>query len=412
MALREWYRGADRWERIQDAIERHNLDALVALTPENAHYLAGHGNYIATHWRLPGLFAVAIGKNGTKAVVSGEFGRDPLAPEPGYAWFPFTSWTESLDVRGESGGSIAERVVQARPERVDRPAQFDLSEVFDRVGDAIRHVAPDARNVGVDLDLMDDRSVGYLVGVLGEALGLPWDSIFDDLRAIKDPDEIEHLRLACELTEIGIEAAATNLELDQTELAVNSAYHVAVHHAAATDPRFAGFRQSEGLASVGLGIDSPGRVARGQTVKFDMQVDIAGYHSDVGRTYAIDPTPDQQAVYDALLGALHEMTSTVAPGVTFAELYAIGSGAMHRAGFANYSRGHLGHSDGLTQHFEEAPFIAPHEHRPLAPNMVLSLELPYYLYGVGAFQMERMVLVTEDGHEVWDSLPFRLSVER
>ncbi len=31
-----------------------------------------------------------------------------------------------------------------------------------------------------------------------------------------------------------------------------------------------------------------------------MQIDIAGYHSDVGRTYAIDPTPDQQAVYDAL----------------------------------------------------------------------------------------------------------------
>ena len=34
---------------------------------------------------LPGLFAVAIGKNGNKAVVSGEFGRDPLAPEPDYA---------------------------------------------------------------------------------------------------------------------------------------------------------------------------------------------------------------------------------------------------------------------------------------------------------------------------------------
>ena len=90
MAYREWYRGANRHERIQDAIERHKLDALVALTPENAHYLAGHGNYIATHWRLPGLFAVAIGKNGRKAVVSGEFGRDPLAPQPDYAVFPFT----------------------------------------------------------------------------------------------------------------------------------------------------------------------------------------------------------------------------------------------------------------------------------------------------------------------------------
>ncbi|MCA9858112.1 MAG: M24 family metallopeptidase [Thermomicrobiales bacterium] len=409
---REWYSGTNRWERIQNAIERHNLDALLALTPENAHYLAGFGSYVATHWRLPGLFAVVIGKNGKKAIVSGEFGRDPGAPEPDYTVFPYTSWTESVDVRGLTGGSIAERTQQARPYAVERPAQFDLGEVFDRVGDAIRSVAPNARNVGVDLDLIDDRSVGYLVGVLGNALGLPWDSIFDDLRAIKDPDEIAQLRLACELAELGIGDVVKDLELDQSALAVNSAYHIAVHRAVTHDPRFAGFRQSEGLATVGLGTDAPGHVVPGQTIKFDMQVDIAGYHSDVGRTYAIDPTPDQQATYDALLGALHEMTAAVAPGITFAQLYAIGAGAMHRAGFANYSRGHLGHSDGLTQHFEEAPFIAPAEHRPLTPNMVLSLEMPYYLYGVGAFQLERMVLVTEDGHEVLDSLPFQLAVDR
>jgi len=344
--------------------------------------------------------------------VTGEFGRDPQAPEPDYAWFPYTSWTESVDVRGLTGGTTAERTQHARPNPVERPAQFDIFEVFEKVGDAIRYVAPNAKKVGVDLDQVDDSSVGFLVRQLNRTLGLPFDTIFADLRAIKDPDEIAHLRFACELAEIGIGEAAKNLELDQTELAVNSAYHIAVHQAAARDPRFGQFRQSEGVASIGLGLDSPGRVERGQTIKFDMQVDIAGYHSDVGRTYAIDPTPDQQAIYDALLHALHEMTAAVAPGVTFAQLYAIGSGAMHRAGYANYSRGHLGHSDGLTQHFEEPPFIAPNELRLLVPNMVLSLEMPYYLYGVGAFQLERMVLVTEDGHEVLDSLPFELAVER
>ena len=128
----------------------------------------------------------------------------PRRARAGLCLLSFTSWTESLDVRGETGGTIAERTQRARPERVKRPAQFDLGEVFDRVGDAIRYVAPDAKRVGVDLDQVDDGSVGLLVRVLGNALGLPWDSIFDDLRAIKDPDEIAHLRLACELTEIGI----------------------------------------------------------------------------------------------------------------------------------------------------------------------------------------------------------------
>jgi Xaa-Pro aminopeptidase len=43
--------------------------------------------------------------------------------------------------------------------------------------------------------------------------------------------------------------------------------------------------------------------------------------------------------------------------------------------------------------------------------MVLSLEMPYYVYGVGAFQLESMVLVTTDGHELFDQLPFDLAIE-
>ena len=81
---------------------------------------------------------------------------------------------------------------------------------------------------------------------------------------------------------------------------------------------------------------------------------------------------------------------------------------MRAAGFANYSRGHLGHSVGLAHHYEEPPFIAADEARPLAPGMVVSVELPYYLLGVGSFQMERIVLIEESGAEVLDRLPFEL----
>ena len=83
---------------------------------------------------------------------------------------------------------------------------------------------------------------------------------------------------------------------------------------------------------------------------------------------------------------------------------------MHRAGFTNYSRGHLGHSLGLTQRFEEPPFIAPGEERPVVPNMVLAIEMPYYVYGVGAFQLERMGVVTGTGFELVDQLPFELEL--
>ena len=46
------------------------------------------------------------------------------------------------------------------------------------------------------------------------------------------------------------------------------------------------------------------------------------------------------------------------------------------------------------------------------PGMVISVELPYYLLGVGSFQLERMVQVGASGAEVLDRLPFELDPTR
>jgi Xaa-Pro aminopeptidase len=388
---------------------RHGFDVLLAVTPENAEYLAGQSNFIATHWRLPGIHAATIG-SGQRAVVTGDFGADPAIMRS-YTHIPYRSWTESIDIRGLLAGRLSERVVAARPGvPIERPAQFDLDAVFDAVAEAVQAVAPNPRQVGVDLLEVDAASVGRLRARLPGVRLIDATTVFDDLRAIKDPDEIAHLRLAGELTETGIRGALARITPGMSETALNAAYQVEVHERVMADERFAAFRQAEGMANIGIGAESPHAVAPGQTLKFDMQVDIAGYHSDIGRTWAIAPTADQRTMYGALREALAVLEAAVRPGVTFAELYAIGSGAMHRAGFTNYSRGHLGHSLGLTQHFEEAPFIAPGEERPVVANMVLAIEMPYYVYGVGAFQLERMGVVTGTGFELVDQLPFELEL--
>jgi Xaa-Pro aminopeptidase len=143
-------------------------------------------------------------------------------------------------------------------------------------------------------------------------------------------------------------------------------------------------------------------------VKLDMQVDVNGYHSDIGRTYCLQPTAEQQAIYDALSRALAAAIGAAEPGAPISAIWQAGTHAMREAGFANYSRGHLGHSVGLAHHYEEAPFVSATETRPLAPGMVISIELPYYLLGIGSYQMERMVIVGETAVEVVDTLPFRL----
>ena len=400
-----WPTGPDRSARLDDVLQRRGYDLLVALTPENANYLCGLTNYIATHWRVPGLFSVAAGPHHRRAVATSDFAVDPIAAGP-YPVFTYTGWAEVADVRGLSGGAIHERVLAHRAGPIARPAQFDFDEIAATVVEAILAVDANPRRIGADLALVDAVTLARLQALTP---GVEWvDASFDftDLRAIKDPVEISHLRLAAELAQKGIAGAVARITLGQTEVAVNANYQIAVHELAALDPRFSNFRQAEGGGQIGFGADAKRIVAAGETIKFDCTVDVGGYHSDLGRTVAHQPTADQRAVYGALREALAAVQDQIKPGVAFSTVHAAGTDAMRQAGFTSYSRGHLGHSDGLTHHFEEGPFIAADEPRLIVAGMALSLEMPYYLRGVGAFQLERMLLVTETGHEVLDLLPF------
>ena len=376
---------------------------MLALTPENAAYLSGRTSTIATLWRIPGLVAVAVNRQGTIAVASGD--NEIGGYGDAAARFAYALWIEHLDLR--HAGDLAARVQVGATAGGAQPAgTVRQDELLDAVSAAVR-AAGDSPRVGTELASLPAWLADGLRSRLPRIEWVEAGAIFDDLRAIKDADEIANLRLAAELTEIGIAAARDAMQPGLSAVGVTAAYQCGIWQRATADDRFAALRQVEGLVSVGDGT-APAAVGPGQTVKLDMQVDVGGYHSDVGRTYALEPTAEQQAVYDALRNALAAAVAAMGPGVPFREVWQAGTVAMRQAGFASYSRGHLGHSVGLAHNYEEPPFISADETRPLAPGMVVSVELPYYLLGVGSFQMERMVLIQADGIEVLDRLPFAL----
>jgi Xaa-Pro aminopeptidase len=400
-----WYEGATRRERLADALQRNRLDVLLALTPENASYLSGRTSVIAALWRLPGLVGVAVNDRGETAVAAGD--NEIGGYEGVVARFAHPLWIEHLDLR-HSGANLELRVDAARPEgAVPRPAQFDVELMLDAVAAAVGAVVTEGRRIGAELAMLPAWEAEGLHQRLPSLEFAEAGAVFDDLRAIKDADEIAQLRLATELTETGIAGARDSLQPGLSAIGVSAAYQRAIWDRAANDHRFTTLRQVEGLVSVGDGA-APVAVGPGQTVKLDMQVDVGGYHSDVGRTYALEPTAEQQAVYDALRDALAAAVGALEPGMPMRDVWAVGTERMRAAGFANYSRGHLGHSVGLAHNYEEPPFIAANEARPLAPGMVVSVELPYYLLGVGSFQMERMVRIGASEVEVLDRLPFQL----
>ena len=399
-----WITAGSRSERIAQAIERAGLDALVTMTSENAEYLSGRPSTIATLWPLPGLVAVAVNQGGKTAVAAGDQEIESYA-QAGER-FSHPLWIEHLDLR-TAGASLAERVTVARPAgKLDRPAQYDVDQMLDAVAAAIRAVSDGRGRIGLELVSLPAWLTDGLLERVPGVMFVEATAVFDDLRAIKDAQERENLRLAGYLTEVGIAGARDALHTGMRAIEVSAAYHAAIWETVRGDTRFASMRQAEGLVSVGDG-QRPVDVGPGQTVKLDMQVDVGGYHSDVGRTYCLQPTAEQQAIYDALSHALDAALAAAEPGVPINAIWQAGTRAMREAGFGNYSRGHLGHSVGLAHHYEEAPFISATESRPLAPGMVISIELPYYLLGIGSYQMERMAIVGETAVEIVDTLPFQ-----
>lgn len=77
---------------------------------------------------------------------------------------------------------------------------------------------------------------------------------------------------------------------------------------------------------------------------------------------------------------------------------------MRAQGLPWYTRGHIGHAMGLGMG-EIAPYLSPVEHRPLEPGMVIALETPLYIRGLGGFQVEDCYVITRTGAEKFTTLP-------
>jgi len=222
---------------------------------------------------------------------------------------------------------------------------------------------------------------------------------------IKHPVEIQPLRTAVELTTVGLRRVLTDLAsgLDATKLSAiwRDAVSEEVARRGMDEP-------VSSWAYIAVGPDgfAPGGPASpGDVVKIDVGAVVAGYSADMARTAVVGtPSAIQREVHAALLKAFDDGVAALLPGRPLREAHLAATQAMHRAGFAGYSRGHFGHSLGATLFNEEWPFISAQSDVLLEPGMVIAFETPYYIRGLGGFIIEDQFLVGPNGLELMSLL--------
>jgi len=126
----------------------------------------------------------------------------------------------------------------------------------------------------------------------------------------------------------------------------------------------------------------------------------------MGRTavFAASPTPGQSHVYGALRAGADAVAPLLRPGTPVADIFRAGMAAVRASGLPDFVRGNVGHGIGLDPQ-PEWPIVSAEDTHRLEPGMVLSIEFPYYVHGLGAFQVEDTYQITEHGAERWTQLP-------
>ncbi len=394
--------------RVREELQRLEIDACLVTTPANIFYTTGfYSPVVNLSFRLMGTDAALVPAD--PALPSALMTSDFAAPAARAASSiedirTYRMWVENRDldvIFGPTGGEA----------RISRPPQWNPEELDDTLTSMLEERGLSAAVVGIDLRYVYADSLFRLQQSNPECQFVDITGMLYGLRAIKHPLEIEMHRNAARLFEAGLRNATIEAKEGSSAQHIKYLYQAGALEAAMADPSIGEFQSAYGFISAGTGSSFGDRsgLQSGDLIKFDCGVAVGGFYSDCGRTFSFGhPSAEQRRVHNALAEAHAAARELMRPGTPISEVYRAADEAMQTQGFFGYSRGHYGHSIGLDTFVEEPPFISATEHSELQPGMLLCLETPYYSASLGSYQIEDMILITENGHQNFNTLSYDL----
>lgn len=234
---------------------------------------------------------------------------------------------------------------------------------------------------------------------------VPQAGLVEELRQVKDAQEVGEIREAIRLAERGFAVLRASLLGGMTEL---SAAHELEHAMRRFGARGASFPPI-----VAAGARSALPHARPTQVPLSTAPFVLidwgatgprGYRSDLTRVLGTDKMPPKlEKVYRVVLQAQLAGVAAIRPGVNGSAVDAAARTVIEQAGFGKHFGHGLGHGIGLDIH--EGPRLGPSSETELKPGMVVTVEPGIYLPGFGGVRIEDDVLVTREGCEVLTTVP-------
>ncbi len=220
--------------------------------------------------------------------------------------------------------------------------------------------------------------------------------ILDEMRRVKDAQEIERLRDAGRIGALGMKEAIRSAKPGMFEYQIAAvAEFVFQYHGASGNAFFP--IVGSGLNSCFLHYsENTRKMQPGDVVVFDFGPDYRYYDSDITRTFPVSGkfTQEQARVYQIVLDSQKAAIETIKPGVTFGDLNNKVREVLDRHALAKFLTHGVSHYVGMSTHDVGSP-------QRFEPGVVITVEPGVYMpeKNLGV-RIEDTVLVTQDGCEI------------
>ncbi len=224
------------------------------------------------------------------------------------------------------------------------------------------------------------------------------------LRMVKSPEEIDKIRRAAALSDLGFSHLLRFIQPNMTEREVALELEFFLRKNGSDGLAFATIAASGINGALPHAQPGDKKLKMGELLTLDFGCILNGYCSDMTRTISFGQPPEAlREIYQITLEAQLAVLEGLKPGITGVDADKLARDHITSMGYGAYFGHGLGHGVGL--HVHEAPTLSPRGTETLAKGMVVTVEPGIYLPQVGGVRIEDLVVITEDGYENMTSSP-------
>lgn len=238
----------------------------------------------------------------------------------------------------------------------------------------------------------------------------PQKNIVENLRKIKDKEEIESIKKAIERAEGAFLAVKPGIRPGARERYIALKIEEQLKKRGCKCPAFDIITASGKNSSMPHARPSEKKIERGDFVIIDWGGEADGYYSDMTRTLLMNGKglSDKIRIYETVNNARKKAVVSVKEGIKTQDIDAAARDAIRKAGYGEFFGHGTGHGVGLDVH--EHPRVSWTGSERVRNGMVFTVEPGIYVPELGGVRIEDMILVKNGKAELLTGLSRDLEI--